>query len=79
MHVIDKASPALMHACATGAHLKDATITHRKAGKGQAEYLIVKLSDILITGVNHGVTPRQRRDREPFLREDRAGISAAEG
>jgi type VI secretion system secreted protein Hcp len=53
VHVIDKASPALMRACATGAHLKDATITHRKAGKGQAEYLIVKLSDILVTGVNH--------------------------
>jgi type VI secretion system secreted protein Hcp len=40
-HKIDKASPVLMQACATGVHLKEATITHRKAGKGQQEFLIV--------------------------------------
>ena len=34
-HSIDKASPLLLKACATGQHLKEATITHRKAGKGQ--------------------------------------------
>ena len=39
VHHIDKASPLLLKACATGTHLKDATITHRKAGKGQQEYL----------------------------------------
>jgi type VI secretion system secreted protein Hcp len=54
VHNIDKASPLLLKACATGAHLKDATITHRKAGKGQLEYLVVKLSDVIITGVTHG-------------------------
>jgi type VI secretion system secreted protein Hcp len=54
VHTIDKASPVLMQACATGTHLKEATITHRKAGKGQQEYLIVKMSDIIITGVTHG-------------------------
>ncbi len=36
--------------------MKDATITHRKAGKGQQEYLIVKLNDVIITGVVHGGT-----------------------
>jgi type VI secretion system secreted protein Hcp len=56
VHTIDKATPLLLKACATGTHLKDATITHRKAGKGQLEYLIVKLNDILITGVTHGGT-----------------------
>jgi type VI secretion system secreted protein Hcp len=54
VHIIDKASPVLMQACATGTHLKEATITPRKAGKGQQEYLIVKMSDIIITGVAHG-------------------------
>jgi type VI secretion system secreted protein Hcp len=54
VHNIDKASPRLMLACATGTHLKEATITHRKAGKGQLEYLIVKLNDVIITGVTHG-------------------------
>lgn len=54
VHHIDKASPVLMQACATGVHLKEATITHRKAGKGQQEFLIVKLNDVIITGVTHG-------------------------
>jgi type VI secretion system secreted protein Hcp len=53
-HNIDKASPVLMQGCATGQHLKEATITHRKAGKGQQEYLIVKMNDVIITGVTHG-------------------------
>ena len=52
-HNIDKASPVLMQACATGVHMKEATITHRKSGKGQQEFLIVKMSDIIITGVSH--------------------------
>jgi type VI secretion system secreted protein Hcp len=52
-HHIDKASPKLLEACATGTHLKDATITHRKAGKGQQEYLIIKMNDVIITGVTH--------------------------
>jgi type VI secretion system secreted protein Hcp len=54
VHKIDKASPRLLEACATGRHLKEATITHRKAGKGQPEYLIVKLTDVNVTGVVHG-------------------------
>jgi type VI secretion system secreted protein Hcp len=51
-HHIDKASPQLMRACAVGEHLKEATITQRKAGKGQQEYLVIKLSDIIVTAVS---------------------------
>lgn len=51
-HHIDKASPVLMKACATGEHLKEAIITVRKAGKGQQEFLIIKMNDIIITSVN---------------------------
>jgi type VI secretion system secreted protein Hcp len=54
VHKIDKASPLLMRACATGTHLKEATITHRKAGKDQQDYLIVKMNDIIITAVTDG-------------------------
>ena len=54
VHTLDKASPVLLQACASGTHIKDAIITHRKAGKGQQEYLIVKLNDVIITGVTHG-------------------------
>ena len=50
-HRIDKASPLLMKACATGTHVPEATITVRKAGKAPQEYLIIKMSDVLITGV----------------------------
>ena len=53
-HHIDKASPVLMKACATGQHIKEATITVRKAGKGQPEFMIVKMNDVIITGVTHG-------------------------
>jgi type VI secretion system secreted protein Hcp len=50
-HKIDKASPLLLRGCATGQHLKEATITRRKAGKGQQEFLVIKLSDVVITSV----------------------------
>ena len=53
-HKTDKASPVLMQACATGVHLKEATITHRKAGKGQQEFLVIKMNDVIVTSVSHG-------------------------
>ena len=59
VHRIDKASPQLLLVCATGKHLPDATITHRKAGKGQQEYLIVKMNDVIVTGVVHSGNAEQ--------------------
>jgi type VI secretion system secreted protein Hcp len=53
VHNIDRASPVLLKACATGLHMKEATITHRKAGKGQQEFLIVRMNDVIITSVTH--------------------------
>jgi type VI secretion system secreted protein Hcp len=50
-HHVDKASPVLLKACATGEHIKEATITVRKAGKGQQEFLIIKMNDVIVTGV----------------------------
>ena len=50
-HKIDKASPLLLKGCATGQHLKEATITRRKAGKGQQEFLVIKMNDVLVTSV----------------------------
>ena len=47
----DKASPVLYQKCATGEHIKEATLFNRKAGKEQHEYLVVKLNDLLITSV----------------------------
>jgi type VI secretion system secreted protein Hcp len=61
-HKIDKASPVLMQACATGVHLKDATITHRKDGKGQQEFLVIKMNDVIITSVTHSDSDEGRSE-----------------
>ena len=81
VHHIDKASPALLRACATGKHLKEATITHRKAGKEQQEYFIVKMNDVIVTGVSQGGITGQPvlGEREPDVCQSRPGIQAAEG
>jgi type VI secretion system secreted protein Hcp len=55
-HHVDKASPVLMQACAKGEHIKNATITVRKAGKGQQEYLVVTMTDVLVTSVSTSVS-----------------------
>ena len=46
---LNRASPSLMQACATGQHIKMATLTARKAGKGQQEYLTFKFHDVLVS------------------------------
>ena len=47
---VNKASPNLMLACATGKHIPSATLTCRKAGgAGGFEFLKIKLSDILVS------------------------------
>jgi len=52
MHALDKASPVLMASCANGEHITEGTLVARKAGKGQQEYLILKMTDVLITSVS---------------------------
>jgi type VI secretion system secreted protein Hcp len=51
---VNKATPALMKACATGQHIPTATLTGRKAGKDQQEYLTVKLTDVLVSSYQTG-------------------------
>ena len=46
---LNRASPALMRACATGQHIMRATLSARKAGKGQQEYLTFKFRDVLVS------------------------------
>lgn len=46
---LNRASAVLMKACATGQHIKLATLSARKAGKGQLEYLTFKFRDVLIS------------------------------
>ena len=79
-HNIDKASPVLMQSCATGVHLKEATITHRKAGKGQHEFLIVKMNDVIVTSVTQGDSDEgsHSESREPGVCQGRPRVRAAE-
>jgi type VI secretion system secreted protein Hcp len=51
---LTKASPKLMLACANGKHIKMATLTARKAGKTQQEYLTFKFSDVLVSSYQTG-------------------------
>jgi type VI secretion system secreted protein Hcp len=50
----NQASPALMQACAVGKHIKLATLTGRKAGKAQQEYLTYKFYDVLVSSFQTG-------------------------
>jgi type VI secretion system secreted protein Hcp len=46
---IDKSSPLIFKACATGQHIKEATLTLARAGKEQTDYLKYKFEDIIIS------------------------------
>jgi type VI secretion system secreted protein Hcp len=50
----NKASPKLMLACSTGEHLKSATLTCRKAGGEQQEYMTIKMYDLLVSSYQTG-------------------------
>jgi type VI secretion system secreted protein Hcp len=57
LHVVmkmNKASPLLFLACATGQHLKQAILTARKAGKAQLEFLVFKFTDLLVSSYQTG-------------------------
>ena len=51
---LNKASTSLMKVCATGQHIKSATLTARKPGKGQVEYLTFKFYDVLVSSYQTG-------------------------
>jgi type VI secretion system secreted protein Hcp len=53
---LNTASIGLMKACATGQHIKGATLSARKAGKEQQEYLVLKFDDVLISSYQTGAS-----------------------
>src|SRR5262249_41861567 len=48
----DKSSPVLMRSCATGVHIKEATITVRKAGANNSDFYKIRLTDVLVSSVD---------------------------
>ena len=51
---LDKASPVLFLACASGKHFPKAVLSARKAGQGQQDYLVITLSDVVVSGYQVG-------------------------
>lgn len=64
-HSVDKASPKLMLACCTGAHINEAVLTCRKAGGTSAvDFFKITLTDLIVSlvapsGSNSGDTPNE--------------------
>ena len=50
-HRVDRASPLLLKACATGEHLRDAVISVRRDGPNPQDHLVVTMTDVLVTDV----------------------------
>ncbi len=50
---IDKATPDLILACASGKHIEEATLAVRRSGgeKQQLDYIVVKMTEVRVTSV----------------------------
>jgi type VI secretion system secreted protein Hcp len=51
---MNKSSPKLMLACASGQHIPKAVLTMRKAGKEQQEYAKITMTDLLVSSYQTG-------------------------
>ena len=51
---VNKASPKLMLACATGQHIKKADLVCRRAGGEQQEYMKISFADLLVSSYQTG-------------------------
>lgn len=51
---VDKASTNLIRKCCDGAHLKEAILSVRKAGKNPIDYVTITISPVLVTSVSTG-------------------------
>ena len=50
----NKSSPKLFLACATGEHIKEATITVLRPGENRQQYIVIKMNDVLISSYQTG-------------------------
>lgn len=51
---VDTSTPNLILACCKGTHYGEATLTLRKAGGEALPYLVIKLTDLIVTSVSTG-------------------------
>jgi type VI secretion system secreted protein Hcp len=55
-HNMDAASPNLVVACCTGQHFDTATLTMRKAGGSPLDYVVLEMTEVLVSSVSHGAS-----------------------
>ena len=53
-HYVDRSSPNLMKYCLTGKHVQEAKLTVRKAGDKPLEYIVVTLTNVLVSSLSTG-------------------------
>lgn len=51
---VDLASTVLMQKCTLGDHITEGTLTVRKAGGSQLEYIVITMKDIIVSSVSTG-------------------------
>lgn len=56
-HFLDRSTPGLMRACATGEHIREAVLTARKAGSPQKEFIIIRMTDVIVASVHPSAGP----------------------
>lgn len=61
---VDKSSPKLFESLVTGQHLKEAKLVIRSAGGSQLEYLVITLSDVLVSSYSTGGSSGDDRPME---------------
>ncbi len=87
---IDKASCALMFACASGEHIPEAKLTVRKAGGTPVEYLVITLTNVLVSSYSTGGSGGEDRLTEnvslnfgkaaiEYKTQDNKGLGKADG
>ena len=52
VHTYDKSSPILAKKCAQGVHFPKVTVTARKAGEGQKDFLKVTMKEVFVSSVH---------------------------
>jgi type VI secretion system secreted protein Hcp len=53
-HYVDSSTPPLTQACCKGTHFGTATLTMRKAGGDPLPYMVITMTDIIVTSVSGG-------------------------
>jgi type VI secretion system secreted protein Hcp len=59
---VNKASPLLAKSCATGEHIKTATLSVRRSGEQQVDFLKYELADVLVSDFADGFDPKGDAD-----------------